>query len=301
MATAPPSASCSGSLQHRPVARRQARRVERRQPAEQAERRLRRRARARRAPPRRRRPPWRRSHCATASPFAACSKTFGAKPPKSPGLAVGGEFDDVARVVAEHRQQRVASAARPARMPSCASSVSSSRSRPMRAPLPWSPTMKPQPPMARAAPSRAHHVGGAGAEDGDGAVAGAERAFERDQRVGLDARRAEGQDRLELLAHRCRHWLPARPSTAGVSAISAGSSAGVDEGQPRRLDDVGARAGQIGADVGGAALAAADDLARRRSQALPGSSCRRHRCRAQNRNGSPPARDNTNKIPIAKT
>ena len=44
-----------------------------------------------------------------------------------------------------------------------------------------------------------HHIGGAGAEDRHRAVAVADRAFQRDQRVGLDAASGEGQDRLELL------------------------------------------------------------------------------------------------------
>ena len=43
--------------------------------------------------------------------------------------------------------------------------------------------------------------------------------------------------------------------------MRAGILAGVEEGLPGGVDDVFARAGQVGADVGGAALAAPDDVA----------------------------------------
>ena len=106
----------------------------------------------------------------------------------------------------------------------------------------------------------ARHIGGAGAEDGHGAVAGADSAFKRDLGVGLDAADAERQDRFELL-----------PVGADIGAGKAENGwclrdqvrilPGGDEGLPCRLDDVGASAGEIGADVGGAAFGAADDSA----------------------------------------
>jgi hypothetical protein len=43
------------------------------------------------------------------------------------------------------------------------------------------------------------HIGRAGAEDRHRAIAFADRAFKRDQRVGLDTAFCEGQDRFELL------------------------------------------------------------------------------------------------------
>ncbi len=92
---------------------------------------------------------------------------------------------------------------------------------------------------------------------------------------------AERQDRFELL-----------PVGADIGAGKAENGrclrdqvrvlAGGDEGLPRRLDDVGPGAGEIGADVGGAALGAANDSAIALSQGLPCSWCRRHRCRARN-------------------
>ena len=107
----------------------------------------------------------------------------------------------------------------------------------------------------------AHQIGRAGAEDGDRAVAViADRAFERDQRVGHDAAAREGQDGFELLgigadigAREAKH----RRRLADQRRILAGFG----KGQPRRLHDVLARAGQVGADVGGTALAAPDDIA----------------------------------------
>ena len=114
----------------------------------------------------------------------------------------------------------------------------------------------------------ARHIGGAGAEDGHGAVTGADRAFQRDLGVGLDAADAERQDRFELL-----------PVGADIGAGEAENGRrlrdqvrilpGGDEGLPRRLDDVGPGAGEIGADVGGAALGAADDGAVRRRKGRP--------------------------------
>ena len=86
----------------------------------------------------------------------------------------------------------------------------------------------------------ARHIGGAGAEDRHGAVARADRAFERDLGVGLDAADAERQDGFELL-----------PVGADIGAGEAengrclrdqlGILPGGDEGLPRRLDDVRAR------------------------------------------------------------
>ena len=108
-------------------------------------------------------------------------------------------------------------------MPSCASSVSSSRSRPMRAPLPWSPTRKPQPPIALRHAVAPRHIGGAGAEDRHRAVALADRAFQRDQRVGLDAAPGEGQDRFELLRGRCRHCCRQGRARHRFRGIRAGS------------------------------------------------------------------------------
>ena len=45
--------------------------------------------------------------------------------------------------------------------------------------------------------------------------------------------------------------------------------AGVGKGLARRLDDVAARAGEVGADVGRPALAAPDDVARRGRKGCP--------------------------------
>jgi len=111
----------------------------------------------------------------------------------------------------------------------------------------------------------ARHIGGAGTEDGHAAVAGADGAFQRDLGVGLDAAPAERQYGFELL-----------PIGADIGAGEAQNRRrfgdqrwvlpGVAEGQPCGVHDMGAGAGEVGADVGGAAPAAADDGAVRHGQ-----------------------------------
>ena len=83
----------------------------------------------------------------------------------------------------------------------------------------------------------AHHIGGAGAEDRHRAVAFADRAFERDQRVGLDAAFGERQDRFELL--RIGADIAAgQPEHRRGFGDQGRVLAGVGKGLPRRLDNV---------------------------------------------------------------
>ena len=112
------------------------------------------------------------------------------------------------------------------------------------------------------------HVGGAGAQDRHRAVAFADRPFERDQRVGLDAASGEGQDRLELMGVGAD--IAASEAENGLClGDEGGVLSGVQKSLPRGVDDVLARPGEVGADVGRAALAAPDDVAGKGGERRP--------------------------------
>ena len=123
---------------------------------------------------------------ATASPRRAGRTPAARSPPIIARLRRGGELDHLARIAAEAVEHEPGQR-RARRMPSWTSSASCRRSRPMRAPLPRSPIMKP-PAADRShhARRRAHHIDAAGAQRGNRAVSRAKRAFQRDQRVALD-------------------------------------------------------------------------------------------------------------------
>ena len=91
------------------------------------------------------------------------------------------------------RQHRDRGAASASASPSRARSAASRSARPMRAPLPWSPSRNPQPPIIRTAPPRCTPKTEPVPERRGDAVLVAERALQRDQRVGLDPRPRERQ------------------------------------------------------------------------------------------------------------
>ena len=175
------------------------------------------------------------------------------------GLGVGGELDHVLGIVAEHgkhgvRQGRAGADAVIGKQRLLEQIAADAGAAALVADL--------EPPAANGArlARLTRHIGGAGAEDRHGAIAGADRAFERDLGIGLDSAFAEGQDCFQLL-----------PVGADIGASEAKNGrrlrdqlrvlAGGRESLPCRLDDVGARAGEIGADVGRAAFGAPDDIA----------------------------------------
>ena len=114
-------------------------------------------------------------------------------------------------------------------------------------------------------------------KDGDRAIAAAQRAFQRNQRIALDSAFGERQYGFELL-----------PVGADIAAGQSEQrrrlvdqfrvDPGIGESQLRGLDDAGTRAGEVGADVGGAALGARQDNACQPSRPPPGNLFRRHQC-----------------------
>ena len=186
-------------------------------------------------------------------------------------------------------------------MPSWASSVSSSRSRPM--PRAAALVADLEAPAADGARRRrpARHIGRAGAEDGHGAVPVAERALQRDQRH-RSRRRLWLNGRMRFSC--CRQVADIGAGKAKNALASAEISSGSCPAAMkacRAASTMLVRAPvEVGQDVGGAALAAAHDRAATLSPGLPCSSCRRHRFQGRNSRDILLRANNTNKIPIAK-
>ena len=199
IATAPPSASCSGGLQHRLVARGKPRRIERRQPAEQAERSPCRRGRARRARPRSSATARVEDRLGDRIALGGMVEHHRREAAEVAGLGGGGELDHVLADCCGTRRASRRSAARPG---GCrhgrAASLPAGRGRCGRR----CPGRRPGSPSRRwraITPSRARHIGGAGAEDRHRAVA-ARRPHLRARSARRSRRGSgEGQDRFELL------------------------------------------------------------------------------------------------------
>jgi len=84
--------------------------------------------------------------------------------------------------------------------------------------------------------------------------------------------------------------LAGKAEYGGRLGDKVGVLAGGEEGLPGRLDDVGARAGEVGADVGGAALGAADDGAVRGRKGRPAAGAAAIYAKHEIHGMSPPGR-----------
>ncbi len=76
---------------------------------------------------------------------------------------------------------------------------------------------------------------------------------------------------------------------------------GLGERPPGRLDDAGARSGEIGADIGGAGFGAAKDNTVGTGKRRPATGAATINAKHEIHHGISSHRYNTNKIPVAKT